>query len=94
MATDPMNPNLHTATDGTIPGADNASNPPASLRTGRWVTLIYVVVALGAPLLVYAGPDVMSPTAPLIADKALDGELTMRIHAFHANASEAASPRR
>ena len=53
-----------------------------------------MIVALGAPLLLYAGPDSMSPAAPLIADKALDGELTMRIHAFHAHASEAANPHR
>jgi hypothetical protein len=94
MPIEPMKPNMDTATDRTVSVTDNASNPRASFRTGRWVTLIYVVVALGAPLLVYAGPDVMSPTAPLIADKALDGELTMRIHAFHANASQAANPRR
>jgi hypothetical protein len=36
----------------------------------------------------------MSPTAPLIADKALDGKLTMRIHTLHANASAAANLRR
>jgi hypothetical protein len=99
MPIEPMSPNMDPKTDRTVSGTSNAGtssagNPTASWRTGRWVTLIYVVVALGAPLLVYAGPDVMSPTAPLIADKALDGKLTMRIHTLHANASAAANLRR
>ena len=46
--------------------------------SSRWVVLIYLIVALGAPLLVYAGPELM-PAAPLIADKALDGQFTLRI---------------
>jgi hypothetical protein len=45
----------------------------------RWVTLLYVVVALAAPLIMYAGPDVLSPAAPVIADDALDGALSLHL---------------
>jgi len=45
----------------------------------RWVALIYVVVALAAPLIMYVGPDVMSPAAPVIADGALDGDLPLHL---------------
>ena len=89
-----MNRNRDKAAERTDSGPERAGSATTSWRTGRWVALIYVIVALGAPLLLYAGPDSMSPAAPLIADKALDGELTMRIHAFHAHASEAANPHR
>jgi len=41
----------------------------------RWVAFIYVVIALAAPLIMYVGPDVMSPAASVIADGALDGDL-------------------
>ena len=59
----------------------------APTRVSRWVVVIYIVVALAAPLLMYAGPEVMSPAAPVIADKALDGEFAVRLHmAKHAHA--------
>jgi len=45
----------------------------------RWVAFIYVVIALAAPLIMYVGPDVMSPAAPVIADGALDGDLPLHL---------------
>ena len=48
-----------------------------SRRISRWMSILYLVAALGAPLLLYFGPDVVSPTAPAIANAALDGRLTM-----------------
>ena len=41
--------------------------------------MLYVVIALAAPLLMYVGPDVMSPAAPVIADGALDGDLALHL---------------
>lgn len=49
-------------------------------RGSRWVAIIYVVVALATPLLMVAGPEVMPPAAPVIADKALDGALAAQLH--------------
>lgn len=48
-----------------------------STRVSRWTSLLYVVVALAAPVLVYSGPDVLSPSAPAIADAALHGRFTL-----------------
>lgn len=45
----------------------------------RWVAFIYVVIAVAAPLIMYVGPDVMSPAAPVIADGALDGDLPQHL---------------
>ena len=62
-------------------GDDAPVQPEArSRRVSRWAVVIYVVVALATPLLLYAGPDVLSPTAPAIAEAALDGHLSM--HAY------------
>jgi hypothetical protein len=70
--------------DAYVPIREDA--PPdveeRSRRLSRWVSILYVAAALGAPLLLYFGPDVLSPTAPAIADAALDGHFTM-----HATAS-------
>ena len=52
-----------------------------SRRVSRWVSILYFVVALAAPLLLYFGPDVLSPTAPAIANAALDGRFTVHRHA-------------
>ena len=48
-----------------------------SRRVSRWVSILYLVVALATPLLLYFGPDVLSPTAPAIANAALDGRFTV-----------------
>ena len=82
---------LHMESDRTTGRNDRPTNAYERGRTSRWVILIYAIVALGAPLLLYAGPDSMSPAAPLIADKALDGEWTMRLHASAAKAPDAAT---
>jgi len=60
-----------------------------SQRVSRWAVVIYVLVALATPLLLYAGPDVLSPTAPAIAEAALDGHLSMHAYLAPANAGAA-----
>lgn len=47
----------------------------------RFVAFVYVIVALAAPVLVYSGPDVLSPVAPVIAGEALDGDLPAHLRA-------------
>jgi hypothetical protein len=50
-------------------------------RSGwRLVAFVYIVVALAAPLLLYAGPKVLSPIALTIAGEALQGELPLHLH--------------
>lgn len=61
-------------------------------RFSRWMSILYLAVALIAPLAIFSGPDVLSPTAPAIANAALDGRFT--IHRSdcadtHANAAAA-----
>src|SRR5581483_12149946 len=36
-------------------------------RITRWAWVVYVVMALATPLVMYSGPDVMSPSATVIA---------------------------
>jgi len=48
-----------------------------STRVSKWTSIIYLVIALAAPLLVYSGPDVMSPATPAFANAAIDGRLTL-----------------
>ena len=59
---------------------------PAARRGARWVVVALVAVALATPLLLYSGPDVMYPAAPVIADEALEGHLSL--HAYTARASD------
>jgi hypothetical protein len=59
--------------DAPVPDVEEGSR-----RLSRWLSILYVVAALAAPLLLYFGPDVLSPTAPAIANAALDGRFTMR----------------
>ena len=77
--------------DGTS-AAGIFSRHPALLRsrffqhrsrsTGwRWVAFVYLVVALAAPVLVYSGPDVLSPVASIIAGEAIDGDLPAHLAA-------------
>lgn len=43
----------------------------------RLTTIIYVVIALATPFLLYEGPDVMTPAALAIAEAAHDGHLSI-----------------
>ena len=51
-------------------------------RSNAWrlVAVVYVMVALAAPVLLYAGPEVLSPAALTIAGDALHGELPLHLH--------------
>ena len=64
-----------------------------STRISRLTTVLYLLFALGAPALVHWGPDVLSPTAPAIANAALDGRLALPPHPLCA-ATKTLSPRR
>jgi hypothetical protein len=46
-----------------------------STRSSRLTIVVYVLLALAAPVFVHWGPDVLSPTAAAIANAALDGRL-------------------
>jgi hypothetical protein len=56
---------------------DRSSGARTKFVAARWATIVYVVVALAAPLLIYAGPDLVSP-ATAIANAALDDGLSLR----------------
>jgi hypothetical protein len=58
---------------------------PARERASRWVAAIYFIVALATPFLLYAGPEVLSPAAPVIADHAVDGTFVYPPHVAHHN---------
>ena len=47
------------------------------MDVSRWLSVLYFVTALAAPVLLYAGPDTLSPAAPAIANAALDGRFTL-----------------
>jgi hypothetical protein len=64
----------------------NARTEPSTRRGARWVVVALVAVALATPLLLYRGPDVMYPAAPVIADEALEGHLSL--HAYTSRASD------
>jgi hypothetical protein len=57
--------------------------PPARERASRWVAAIYFIIALATPFLLYAGPEVLSPAAPAIADHAVDGTFVYPPHVAH-----------
>jgi hypothetical protein len=52
-------------------------------RASRWVAAIYFIIALATPFLMYAGPQVLSPAAPVIADHAVDGTFVYPPHVAH-----------
>jgi hypothetical protein len=58
---------------------------PAGERASRWVAAIYFIIALATPFLLYAGPEVLSPAAPAIADHAVDGTFVYPPHVAHHN---------
>ena len=55
----------------------------ASRLISRLVTAVYFAVALATQALILVGPEVMPPSAPAIADKALDGKLARELHWPH-----------
>ncbi|HXR57039.1 MAG TPA: hypothetical protein VN858_09560 [Casimicrobiaceae bacterium] len=48
-----------------------------SQRVSRWMSILYLVVALATPALLYFGPDVLSPAVPAVANAALDGRFAL-----------------
>ena len=62
----------------------------ATRRGARWVVVALVAVALATPLLLYNGPDLMYPAAPVIADEALEGHLSLHVYTSRASDEPAA----
>jgi hypothetical protein len=62
-------------------------------RLSRLTLALYLVVALAAPLVVYFGPDVLSPAAPAIATAAADGRFSLRASNQHALDAAPVRPR-
>jgi len=52
----------------------------AKERASRWIAALYFVIAIATPFLLYAGPDVLSPAVPAIADHAADGSFALPLH--------------
>ncbi|MGE5169848.1 MAG: hypothetical protein ACM3JC_05690 [Rudaea sp.] len=81
---------LASARGGPAPTPRVAGTPRGFLfeRHGRGLSrltsALYLIVALAAPFLLYFGPDVLSPAAPVIAAAAADGRLTLRASNQHA----------
>ena len=66
-----------------VAGLFRASARARSTRRSRgsaWVAIVYVVIALATPLLVYAGPSAISPAACVIAEAAMDGHFALGPH--------------
>jgi hypothetical protein len=84
-----MTPQCDARAQTTKPIADVEAD---SRRVSRWMAILYLATALAAPLVLYFGPDVLSPTAPAIANAALDGRFTVHRHAA-CNATSAANAR-
>ena len=52
----------------------------AKERASRWIAALYFIIAIATPFLLYAGPDVLSPAVPAIADHAVDGSFALSLH--------------
>lgn len=63
-------------------------------RFSRWMSILYLAVALVAPLAIFSGPDVLSPTAPAIANAALDGHFAIHRERACADPHPSATPPR
>jgi hypothetical protein len=70
----PASPSVNSAE------ADYSRAEEQSSRISRWTSVLYVMIALATPVLLYFGPDVLAPTVPAIANAALDGRLTVYRH--------------
>ena len=68
---------------GFFPAQARRASRKTSRFVSRLVAAVYFAVVLAAPVLIIVGPDVMSPSAPAIADKALDGKLARELHWPH-----------
>ena len=64
-----------------------------SRRLSRLSLALYLIVAVAAPLVVYCGPDVLSPAAPVIATAAADGRFSLRASNQHALDATSVRPR-
>lgn len=57
----------------------------AKERASRWIVALYFIIAIATPFLLYAGPDVLSPAVPAIADHAVDGSFALSLHTARVN---------
>jgi len=58
---------------------------PTREGASRWIAALYFVIALATPFLLYAGPEVLSPAVPAIADHAVDGTFAISLHTSRIN---------
>ena len=65
------------APPGEWPESDEFHPEERLTRVSKWTSILYVVIALATPLLVYSGPDVMSPATAAFANAAIDGHLSL-----------------
>jgi hypothetical protein len=73
-------PSAPASTSVNTPEADYSRAEEQSSRISRWTSVLYVMIALATPVLLYFGPDVLAPTVPAIANAALDGRFTAYRH--------------
>jgi hypothetical protein len=76
---------------GERPESQYSHAEEQSTRVSRWASIVYLAIALAAPVLVYSGPDVMSPATPAFAAAAIDGHLSLHRDAPGALAPTAAA---
>ena len=69
-----------TATPLNNAEADYSRAEEQLSRVSRWTSVLYLMIALATPVLLYFGPDVLSPTVPAFANAALDGRFTVYRH--------------
>jgi hypothetical protein len=72
---------------GERPESQYSHAEEQSTRVSKWASIVYLAIALATPVLVYSGPDVMSPATPAFAAAAIDGHLSL-----HRDAPGAAAP--
>lgn len=70
-------PQLIVRDPATVPTEPESTPEAATNRMSHLTSIVYLVVALAAPLIVYFGPDVLSPTAPVVANAALAGQFAL-----------------
>lgn len=74
------------------PASGHSNAEADSARVSRWTSIVYLIVGLAAPAILYLGPNVMSPAAPVIANQALDGHFAIH-RASKAPLARTAKPR-
>lgn len=78
---------VRASPDGEPAEREYSHSEEESRRVSKWMSVLYVAIALAAPLVVYSGPDVMSSATPAIANAAIEGKLSLHRQAAPARPS-------